>query len=274
MEFKEGHGFSQEFPADTINNGIPGGPLDQDLGGLVINEKAVKDFNLKSPAVGTQFVWATDGDTSYNVRVIGVVKDFHFTSMRNEIKPFGFICRPSAQNNFTVKLSGNNIKGTIGSVEKLWGKFSLERPFEYVFLDESFARLYSSEARFQKAFISLVILGIMIACLGLLGLATYAAQQRVKEIGIRKTLGASVMNVVGLLSKDFLKLVVVALVISIPIAWYGMNKWLQDFHYRINMQWWIFVLAGVLAIVIAFVTISFQTIRAARANPVKSLRTE
>jgi putative ABC transport system permease protein len=224
--------------------------------------------------VGTQFVWGTDGDTSYNVRVIGVVKDFHFTSLRNEIKPFGFICIPSRQNNFTVKLSGNNIKTTIGSVEKLWGKFSLERPFDYVFLDESFARLYASEARFQKAFISLVILGIMIACLGLLGLATYAAQQRVKEIGIRKTLGASVTNVVGLLSKDFLKLVVIALVISIPIAWYGMNKWLQDFHYRINIQWWIFVLAGVLALLIAFVTISFQTIRAARANPVKSLRTE
>jgi putative ABC transport system permease protein len=274
MEFKEGHGFSSKFPADTINNGIPGGPLEQDLGGLVINEKAVKDFKLASPAVGTQFVWATDGDTTYNIRVIGVVKDFHFTSLRNEIKPFGFVCRPSQQNNFTLKLSGDNIKSTITGLERLWGQFNIERPFEYVFLDESFARLYASEARFQKAFISLVILGIMIACLGLLGLATYAAQQRVKEIGIRKTLGASVMNVVGLLSKDFLKLVVIALVISVPIAWYGMNKWLQDFHYRINIQWWIFVLAGILALVIAFVTISFQTIRAARANPVKSLRTE
>ena len=119
-----------------------------------------------------------------------------------------------------------------------------------------------------------MVLGILIACLGLLGLATYAAQQRVKEIGIRKTLGASVMNVVGLLSKDFLKLVVIALLIAVPVAWYAMNKWLEDFHYRITIQWWIFVIAGVLALVIAFATISLQTIKAATANPVKSLRTE
>ena len=202
------------------------------------------------------------------------MKDFHFTSLRNEIKPFGFICVPGRQGNFTVKLSTNDIQGTLAKLEKIWGQFSIERPFEYVFLDDSFAKLYSSEARFQKVFISLVILGIMIACLGLLGLATYAAQQRVKEIGIRKTLGASVMNVVGLLSKDFLKLVVIALVIAVPIAWYGMNKWLEDFHYRISIQWWIFIIAGILALVIAFATISLQTIRAARANPVKSLRTE
>ncbi|HYC28979.1 MAG TPA: ABC transporter permease, partial [Chitinophagaceae bacterium] len=268
MEMKEGRGFSSNFPADTMNNGVPGGPLIQDIGGLVINETAVKDFHLDSPVVGKQLLWSTDSDTSYFLHVVGVVKDFHFTSLRNEIKPFGFICVPSRQNNFTLKLSGNDIKGTIAQLEKLWGKFSIERPFDYVFLDESFAKLYASEERFQKAFISLVVLGIMIACLGLLGLATYAAQQRVKEIGIRKTLGASVMNVVGLLSKDFLKLVVIALVIAVPIAWYAMNKWLQDFHYRISIQWWIFIIAGVLAIVIAFATISFQTIRAATANPV------
>jgi putative ABC transport system permease protein len=274
IDVKEGHGFSLKFPADTMNNGIPGGPLIQDIGGLVINETAVKDFKLDSPVVGKQLLWGTDADTSYFLHVVGVVKDFHFTSLRNEIKPFGFICTPSRQNNFTIKLSGNDIKGTISQLEKLWDTFSIERPFEYVFLDESFAKLYASEERFQKAFISLVVLGIMIACLGLLGLATYAAQQRVKEIGIRKTLGASVMNVVGLLSKDFLKLVVISLVIAVPIAWYGMNKWLQDFHYRITIQWWVFILAGILAIVIAFATISFQTIRAATANPVKSLRTE
>ena len=159
-------------------------------------------------------------------------------------------------------------------MEKTWGRFNKERPFEYIFLDETFSKLYTSEARFQKVFISLVILGIFIACLGLLGLATYAAQQRVKEIGIRKTLGASVASVVGLLSKDFLKLVVFALIISIPIAYYAMDKWLQDFAYRVEIKWWIFAIAGLVALAIAFATISIQTFRAARANPVKSLRTE
>ncbi|MGB8193611.1 MAG: FtsX-like permease family protein, partial [Chitinophagaceae bacterium] len=271
IQLKEGRNFS--LP-DTLNNGIPGGPLEQTLGGILINETAVKELQLDSPAVGRQLVWGTDADTFYYVNVIGVMKDFHFTSLRNEIKPFGFIYTPSNHGNFTIKLSTDNVKGTIGQLEKLWNQFSKERPFDYIFLDENFARLYASETRFQKAFISLVVLGILIACLGLLGLATYAAQQRVKEIGIRKTLGASVTNVVGLLSKDFLKLVMIALVIAIPIAWFMMNRWLRDFHYRVNIEWWVFVLGGALAILIAFATISIQTIKAARANPVKSLRTE
>ncbi len=274
MEMKEGRGFTSEYPADTMNNGIPGGPLDQLIGGIVINERAVKELGLGSPAIGKQLRWDNDGDTVYYVQIVGVTKDFNFTSLRNEIKPFGFTTNPGRGNNITVKLSTNNIKATIDQLEKTWNRFSTERPFDYVFLDETFTKLYASEERFQKAFISLVILGILIACLGLLGLATYAAQQRVKEIGIRKTLGASVTNVVTLLSKDFLKLVVIALVLAIPIAWYVMSRWLQDFAYRISIQWWIFLVAGLVAIFIAFATISIQTIRAAMANPVKSLRTE
>lgn len=274
IEIKEGRGFSPEFPSDTMNNGIAGGPLDQNIGSIVINEKAVKDFGLKSPVVGQQLLWGSDRDTMYYVKIIGVAKDFHFTALRNEIKPFGFLCMPGVQSNFTIKLAGNNIPGTLDQLANQWKKFSFERPFEYFFLDESFAKLYASEARFEKVFIGLVILGIFIACLGLLGLATYAAQQRVKEIGIRKTLGASVTNVVILLSRDFIKLVVIALLIAVPIAWFAMDKWLQDFAYRVHIEWWIFILASILAIGIAFLTISFQTIRAARANPVKSLRTE
>ena len=274
IEMKEGRGFSEKFPADTLNNGIPGGPLEQNIGGIVVNETAVKDLSLGSPAIGKQLLWGNDGDTSYYVTVIGVTKDFHFRSLRNEIKPFAFISTPSQQGNFTVKLSTDNIQGTLTQLEKTWNEFGAERPFEYVFLDENFARLYASEDRFQKVFISLVILGIFIACLGLLGLATYAAEQRIKEIGIRKTLGASVMSVVGLLSKDFLKLVLIALVIAVPIAWYAMNRWLEDFHYRINIQWWVFALSGIIAIIIALATISLQTIRAARSNPVESLRME
>jgi len=141
-------------------------------------------------------------------------------------------------------------------------------------LDETYAGLYRSESRFQKVFISLVVLGIIIACLGLFGLATFAAQQRVKEIGIRKVLGASVTNLLGLLSKDFLKLVIISLIAAIPIAWFAMNKWLQDFAYRIQIHWWVFVIGAIITILIAWITISAQAFKAAVANPVKSLRTE
>jgi len=274
LEMKEGRGFSSKYPADSMNGGIPNGPLEQNVGGIVINETAVKEFGLGSPAIGKQFLWGNDGDTSYYVTVIGVTKDFHFTSLRNEIKPFAFICRPRNGFNFTVKLSADNIKTTIAQLEKNWKSFPTDAAFEYVFLDDTFSKLYASEARFQKLFISLVILGILIACLGLLGLATFSAQQRVKEIGVRKVLGASVPHVVGLLSKDFLKLVIIALILATPVAWYVMNEWLKDFAYRVEIQWWIFLVAAVIAIIIAFVTISTQAIKAAISNPVKSLRTE
>jgi putative ABC transport system permease protein len=274
IDMKEGRGFSAAFASDTMTDGTPGGPLEQNIGGIVINERAVKELGLGSPAVGKQLLWGNDGDTSYYLEVIGVTKDFHFTSMRNEIKPFGFICRPRFQQNFTVKLASDNIRTGIRHLENEWKKVSTERPFDYIFVDESFSKLYASEARFQKVFISLVVLGIIIACLGLFGLATFAAQQRIKEIGIRKTLGATVEGIVVLLSKDFIKLVVLALVIATPVAWYFMNKWLQDFAYRIDMPWWIFVVAGVIAILIAVITISSQAVRAAMTNPARSLRTE
>ena len=174
----------------------------------------------------------------------------------------------------TVKLAGSNIGGTLAQIESKWKQFSLERPLDYTFLDETFARLYKAESRFQKVFISLVVLGIIIACLGLLGLATFTAQQRVKEIGIRKVLGASVDSIVQLLSKDFLKLVLIAFVVALPVGWYATHKWLQDFAYRIHVQWWVFLLAGMIAVTIAFFTISFQTVKAALSNLVKNLRTE
>jgi len=274
IEMKEGHAFSAKYPADTMNNGIPNGPLDQNIGGIIINEKAVKEFGLGFPAIGKQFLWGNDGDTSYYVSVVGVTKDFHFTSLRNEIKPFAFICRPRNNFNFTVKLSADNIKSTLGKLEKEWKGLQTAASFEYVFLDDTFSKLYAAESRFQKLFITLVILGIVIACLGLLGLATFSAQQRVKEIGVRKVLGASVPQVVVLLSKDFLKLVFIALVLAVPVAWYLMNEWLKDFAYRVNIQWWIFIMAAIIAIIIAFLTISTQAVKAAISNPVKSLRTE
>src|SRR5215218_6818359 len=274
IEIKEGRGFSPKFQSDTLNNGIPGGPLEQTIGSIVLNETAVKDLGITPPAVGKQIYWGNDKDTTYYLNIIGIAKDFHFTSLRNQIKPFAFMTRPGAQTSLVAKLSGQNITGAIAQLENKWKRFSSDRPFSYSFVDETFAQLYKSEKRFEKVFISLVILGIVIACLGLLGLATFAAQQRVKEIGIRKVLGASVANVVRLLSKDFIKLVIIAFAVAIPIAWFAVNQWLQDFAYRVDIKWWVFPLAGIIAVLIALFTISFQSIKAATANPVKNLRTE
>jgi putative ABC transport system permease protein len=274
ISIKEGRGFSSQFQGDTLTNGIPGGPLEQTIGSVILNETAVRDLGITPPAIGKQLLWSEDGDTSYYLNIVGIAKDFHFTSLRNEIKPFAFMVNPGARGTFIVKLDGKNIAGTLTQIESKWKQFQTDRAFDYSFLDETFAKLYQAESRFQKVFVTLVILGILIACLGLLGLATFAAQQRVKEIGIRKVLGASVTSVVTLLSKDFLKLVAVSFLIASPIAWYAVNQWLQDFAYRIDVRWWVFPLAGVIAILIALLTVSFQAIKAAIANPVKSLRTE
>ena len=274
IEMKEGRSFSSQFPADTLRNGIPGGPLEQTIGSIILNETAVKDLGVTAPAVGKQILWNSDADTMYYVTIVGVAKDFHFASLRNEIKPFAFVNNSKRAANFTIKLSTDNVQSSLAQIENTWKKFLAERDFEYYFLDETYAKLYQSEERFQKVFISLVILGIIIACLGLLGLATFSAQQRVKEIGVRKVLGASVPHVVALLSKDFLELVLIALVLAIPVAWWLMNDWLKDFAYRINIEWWIFLVAAIIAIIIAFVTVSTQAIKAAISNPVKSLRTE
>lgn len=275
IDILKGRGFSHDFPSDSLNNGIPGGPLNQRLGGIVINTQAAKEFGLGSPAeaVGKELVWDADGDTTYYVEVVGVAKDFHFTSLRNEIKPYGFLLTPRRQGNFTIKLSGN-IPSTLNSLETLWKESFPEVPFEYLFLDDTINKLYAAESRFQKVFTTLVALGIIIACLGLFALAAFSAEQRVKEIGIRKVLGASVSQVVLLLSTDFLKLVLVSILISIPVAYYAMQTWLNGFAYRISLQWWIFAAAAVIALVIAFLTISSQAIRAAVADPAKSLRSE
>lgn len=173
-----------------------------------------------------------------------------------------------------VKLSGNNIESTIASLGIKWKNIVSHRPFEYSFLDESYNKMYDSELRLGKLLNIFATVAILLAVLGLFGLSAYAIQQRVKEIGIRKILGASVSNLVTLLSKDFLKLVAIASLIAFPIAWLVMNKWLEDFAYRVNISWWIFLVAGLLTVLITLLTVGFGAIRAAFANPVKNLRTE
>jgi putative ABC transport system permease protein len=205
--------------------------------------------------------------------VKAVVKDFHFASLHNPIEPL--VLFPGGWGNtLIVKVSGQNLAQTISFLQNKWKQTATHRPFEYRFMDEDFNKLYDSEMRTAKVFNIFSAIAILLACLGLFGLSAYSAKQRIKEIGIRKVLGASAGNITLLLSNSFIKLVLVAFVIACPIAWFVMDKWLQDFAYRINISWWMFVLAGLLALLIALITVSFQAIKAAIANPVKSLRTE
>jgi putative ABC transport system permease protein len=206
-----------------------------------------------------------------------VVKDFHFQSLHEQIAPLFFNSSEKfgdVSNTTALRIKAANFKAAVAAVEDTWKKFVKDRPFHYAFLDQTLARQYHSEQITQKIFTIFSSLAIFIACIGLLGLAAYTTQQRTREISVRKVLGASVSNIVAMLSKDFLKLVLIAALIAFPVAWWGMHKWLQNFAYKINIGWWVFAIAALAATMVALFTISFQAIRAAIANPVKSLRTE
>jgi len=253
-----GRAFSKEFGTDTTQ-------------AMLLNEAAVKMFGYSSPqqAIGKRFKqWGREG------RIIGVMKDFHFHSLQQPIKPLSMRIEPGGTSLVSVNVSAANLPATMSAIETKWKTLIPNRPFSYFFLDEFFDKQYRGEERFGKLFLNFSILAIFISCLGLLGLASYSTIQRTKEIGVRKVLGASVSNIVNLLSKDFLTLVVISSLIAFPISWFAMHKWLQDFAYRTSMSWWVFLLAAILATLIALLTISFQAIRAAISNPVKSLRTE
>ena len=217
------------------------------------------------------------GNMIFQPRVIGIVKDFHFQSLRDKIQPLVLCYNQNPIfpiDYYSVRIEPTNIPGTLESLKQVMVKNDENDPFEYHFLDDQLALFYLEEGRRQTILIWLAIAAIVISCLGLFGLATYSAEKRIKEIGVRKVLGATVFNMVSLLSKDFLKLVLIANGIAFPIAWWATNKWLQEYAYHIELEWWIFVLAGVSACVIALATVSYQAIRAALSNPVKSLRTE
>jgi putative ABC transport system permease protein len=260
MKMAAGRNFSRDFATDSNN--------------YVINAATVKILGWKTPenAIGKNLSYG-----GVKGKVIGVVNDFHFESLHQNIIPL-LMRMPSFQNNtyarLSIKISGNNINSAINTIREAWRKLQPETPFEYTFLDERFQKLYNSEQQQGNLFTIFSFIAIFIACLGLFGLSAFTITQRVKEIGVRKVLGASIPQIVTELSKDFLKLVLIASVIALPIAWYSMSKWLLDFAFRISIQWWVFVMAGIIAVVIAFVTISFQSIKAAMANPVKSLRSE
>ena len=262
IKMAAGRNFSKAYGTDTSN--------------FILNEAAVKAIGWKSPADAIGKNFAYDNEKG---KVIGVVADFHFESLRQEIVPMIFIYRSTTPNNsnynaLSVKIGGNNIPGAMATIEKAWRQFLPDMPYQYSFLDEKFSKLYEAETRQGTIFTVFACIAIFIACLGLFGLSAFAITQRVKEIGVRKVLGAKVGTIVTLLSKDFLKLVLVAWLIAFPIAWYAMAKWLEHFAYRINIHWWVFALSGILALLVALLTVGFQAMKAAVANPVKSLRTE
>lgn len=258
MQMIQGRNFSKEFGSDSS--------------GVIVNETAAKLLGFSSP-LGEKIYTYNNRNEPIAYNIIGVVKNFHFESLRQNIGP---LCMMLGDARFltSFKVSTSNIQALVKQIESKWKVMAPGMPFSYRFLDDSFDEMYRSEQRVGKIAITFAVLAILIACLGLFGLVTYAAERRIKEIGIRKVLGATISNIIGMLSKDFLLLVVIAAVISFPIAWWGMNQWLQDFAYRIDISWWIFIIAGLMAAVIALITVSFQAIRAALANPVKNLRTE
>ncbi len=238
---------------------------------FILNQSAVKQLGWKTPqeAIGKK-MFLGENRPGY---VKAVVKDFHFQSLHEPIK--SMVMFPEDWGvKLLVKLRGNNFPATISFLEKKWKELVPTRPFEYRFMDEDYNKLYNAELRLGKMMNLFSSIAIILACLGLFGLSSYTAQQRFKEIGIRKVLGASVGSIVIALSKDFVKLSLIAILIAVPIAWFAMTKWLQDFTYRMDMTWSIYFFAGAITILLAVATVSFHAIRAALMNPVKSLRTE
>ncbi len=255
--------FSDEFPADTTN-------------AIIINENAIKAIGFSSPqqSIGKK-LYFDYRDSTYTLQIAGVVKDFHYEDLHLPITPYGFALSSQPQYNYMiVHAKPGNINSILQTIQNTWHNLNPTEPFEYSFLDENFQKNYDAESKLSAIVTYFTFIAILISCLGLFGLATFSAEQRTKEIGIRKVLGASVSGIVGLLSKDFLKLVAISICIASPVAWYVMNKWLQDFAYRTNISWTVFVITAIVALLIALFTISFQAIRAAVSNPVKSLRTE
>jgi putative ABC transport system permease protein len=263
MEIKEGRNFYHSSASDTSIE-------------TILNETAARELGIPAPFTGQQIIWNEDqhAKQKYYATIVGIVKDFHFASMKNEIKPFVFVANKNRRWNYTIKLSGANIGQAIAGLKKIWDKNIQARPFQYAFLDETYAKLYASEMNFKQIFTWFTFVAIFIACLGLLGLSAFISEQRTKEIGIRKILGASVADIAVMLSANFVRLIAIASVISFPVAWWTMHIWLRNFAYRIDISWWTFPAATSFGFLTAIITIGFHAIKAAIANPVKSLRAE
>lgn len=257
MQMKTGRAFSGEFKTDSL--------------AMVINETAAKVFGYGNNPIGKTITTGMGKDVK-KYHVIGVVKDFNFSSLRDNVTPLVMALDNDWLARLSIRVNTHNLPALMARIEKTWKNIAPNEHFEYSFMDADFDALYRTEQRMGQLFILFTGLAIAIACLGLFGLAAYAAEQRTREIGIRKVLGASVAAIVGMLSKDFIRLVVISFLVAAPLAWLAMSKWLQGFAYRDNIQWWVVLLAGAGALFIAFATIGLQSFKAAGTNPVESLR--
>jgi putative ABC transport system permease protein len=253
-----GRGLSSDYPADSTES-------------ILINETTLKKLGFASAA---DVLGVTVDMYPVMGRVVGVFHDFHFRSLREAIEPLAIRVLPAQFRVFSVEIASNNLQQTVADIETTWKQLVPERPLEYSFLNEGFDHQYEAETKFGNVFNVFSVLAIFIACLGLFGLALFSIRQRTKEIGIRKVLGAGAASIVLMLSMEFIKYIVIAAIIAAPLAWMAMQQWLQDFAYRVIVHWWVFVLAALIVLVIALITISFHAIKASMANPVKSLRTE
>jgi putative ABC transport system permease protein len=260
MQIVKGRNFSSEMKTDSS--------------ALIINEAAAKLLPFDDPLNKTLYhLIDIQHRTTERMHVIGIVKNFNFNSLREQVSPMALFYGEE-RGKMAVRFKSANIPALISAVESKWRTLAPNQPFGYSFMNEDFNNIYSGEQRVGKIAVSFSALAILIACLGLFGLVTYAAEQRTKEIGIRKVLGASVSNIIKMLSQDFMKLVLVAMLIAFPLGWYFMSRWLRDFAYRINIDWKVFFIAGLAAMLIAILTVSAQAIKAALTSPVNNLRTE
>jgi putative ABC transport system permease protein len=264
MEIKVGRNFSREFPSDST--------------GIIINEAAAKRFGFIDP-IGEKVSTfdyhngAIDNSKLLTYTVIGVVNDFHFESLKQNITP---LCMTLGESSWSmpIRFESKNTKEVIEHVEKTWKLLAGAQPFEYTFLDDAFGNMYSSEQRLGSVFGIFATLAIIIACLGLFALTSFTAEQRTKEIGIRKVLGASVSGIVFLLSREFGKLILIAFLLAAPVAWYAVNWWLKNYTYKVEVGVAIYLMAGAFAFIVAWLTMGYQSIKAATSNPVQSLRSE
>ena len=248
-----------------------------DSGKVLINETLAKRLGIDpKTAAGTILYTQYSPDPAMSMEIVGVMKDFNFSSLREEVKPFMLKCNPKDNylSNLTVSANTSNYKTLLSKIESLWHKDFVGLPFEYAFLDDEVQKQYESEITLARIINAFTMMAIFISCLGLFGLTAFSAEQRKKEIGIRKVLGASVASIMQLLSKEFFVMVLIAIIIATPIAWWSMSKWLQSFNYRITISWWMFAIAGIVAILITLFTVGYQALKAAVSNPVKSLKTE
>lgn len=254
IQLLEGKGFTGS-PSDSAN--------------FILNETAIKEMGIKEPVIGKPLSFQ-----GINGVIAGVVKDFHFQDMHQQIPPLLMQYNKNWRDKIYVRTTGKDAPLALATAEKVWKEYNADYPFDYIFLDNEFNALYKTDIHVGQLFNCFAIITMLISCLGLFGLVTFTAEGKVKEIGVRKVLGAGIPDIVMLLSKEFLGLIVIAAAIAFPVAWYGLNKFLQGYAYRTELSWWVFVLAGIIALCIALITVSFQSIKAALANPVESLRTE